>query len=189
MIQKLSQEFRAQVALISANCFVDDEYFDYFSTDREEKKRKLVECYSYAFDVAMAVGDCFGFFAAGRLVGYTIVLDYSKLKQENHYYEEIFDVSASEFSGGVYKFVDYANSLAGAKYILALCVLPEFQKQGIGFSLIKHIANFYKKGHLISDVDNKYSLSIYKKLGFKIIEASDKIFIIDKKLDVAKSVR
>lgn len=179
-IKKLSKKYKNSVGRISAECFADDVYFDYLSQNKEEKKEKLYSTYKGAFDIALKFGDCFGAFVDGVLVGYVMVIDFQSLKADKQVFAEVFDVSESEFSDEVYKFLDYADRAENTKYILAICVEPNYQRQGIGFSLIQHISKQYSGCRLISDVDNKNSLSIYRKLGFDVIPAGEKIFIVDK---------
>ena len=144
--------------------------------------------YAEAYDIVEKTGECFGAFLKDELVGYVIVLDYNTLKSNTQIYNEVFDISESEFSSDVYKFVQYANSLKQSKYILSVCVDPKHQKKGIGFQLIEYITKQYKTGHIISDVDNKNSLSIYKRLGYDIKKVSEKFYIIDKELTKNKEI-
>ena len=43
-IIKLSRKYSNEVAEISADCFVNDSYFDYLSKNKQEKREKL--CFS-----------------------------------------------------------------------------------------------------------------------------------------------
>lgn len=182
-IERLQKSHRKDVSEISSRCFENDTYFDYLSDDKKEKKEKLKEMYSYAFDVGMRLGECFGAFIEDQLIGYIIVLDYARLKEDKATYNDIFDVSDSEFCAGVYDFVAFADGVADAKYILALCVDVEYQRKGAGFKLVEYMTKYYKTGHLISDVDNVASLSIYRRLGFDVVKATEKIYITDKNLN------
>ena len=186
IIEKLTKKHQNDIAEISANCFLNDEYFDFLSKNKQEKKEKLKEMYLGAYNIAEQTGECFGAFINNELVGYVIVLDYDTLQSNPQIYNEVFDTSKSEFGSDVHQFVKYANGLKNAKYILSVCVDPKHQKKGIGFQLIEHITKQYKTGHIISDVDNKNSLSIYKRLGFNIKTISDKFYIIHK--DLTKSL-
>lgn len=55
--------------------------------------------------------------------------------------------------------------------ILTFCVLPLFQRMGIGLSLLRKLLNSveYKKVFLEVAVDNKKAIDLYLSLGFKEI--------------------
>jgi len=179
-IKKLSNSYKSQVADISAECFVNDIYFDFLSENKTEKKKKLIDMYAQAFNITIKLGDCFGYFIDNGLVGYVMILDYEQLKNDEKTFNSVFDISQTNFSEDVSNFIKYANNLKKSKYLLSICVNPSYQKRGIGFSLINYIIKKYKNYHLISDVDNKNSLSIYRKLKFDITMLSDKFYIVDK---------
>ena len=60
----------------------------------------------------------------------------------------------------------------GLYYLGALCVIPEYQRQGIGCKLLEFIKDKYKdwkKIELVTPADKEKNISFYtKKCGFKI---------------------
>ena len=60
----------------------------------------------------------------------------------------------------------------GVYYIGCLCVIPEFQRKGIGYQLIEFMKTQYsdwKKIELITPIDKEKNVNFYtKKCGFKI---------------------
>lgn len=59
----------------------------------------------------------------------------------------------------------------GVYYLGNLCVIPEYQRKGIGKSAIEFIMNEYKdfkKITLITPLDKIQNINFYKKCGFKI---------------------
>ena len=60
----------------------------------------------------------------------------------------------------------------GLYYLGALCVIPEYQRQGIGFQLLEFIKEQYKdwdRIELVTPADKEKNINFYtKKCGFKI---------------------
>ncbi|MBR6301399.1 GNAT family N-acetyltransferase [bacterium] len=60
----------------------------------------------------------------------------------------------------------------GLYYLSALCVIPEYQRQGIGFQLLEFMKEQYKdwgRIELVTPADKKKNINFYtKKCGFKI---------------------
>ncbi len=84
---------------------------------------------------------------------------------------------------GISKYIAYHDSIPigvisvkdegdGVYYIGCLCVIPEFQRKGIGHQLIEFMKtqyNDWKKIELITPIDKEKNVNFYtKKCGFKI---------------------
>ena len=167
-----------ELAVISAECFVNDEYFDYLSQYKEEKYKLLKKIYFEGLKIPFEIGYIAGVFCNNKLIGYASVVDWTKLKQNPNYFKQLFN-SESEFSNDIKTFVEKANKVKNADYLLSICILPNYQQNGLGTKLIKFILKREKT--LISDIDNINSLSIYKKLSFDIEKISEKIYFVHKK--------
>lgn len=179
-IKKLDKNYKRQIAEIASNCFIDDPYFDYLSQDKTIKKEKLIKIYETGVDITLRHGDIFGAFNNDKLAGFVMIPNYNSLKNNSQDYNKIFSLSSTDYNSDIIQFINYANALKNPQYLLAICVNPNYQKQGIGYNLVKHIVQVYKDQEIISDVDNKNSLSIYKKLDFNIKQLSEKFYYVNK---------
>jgi len=179
-IKKLDNKYKDLVGIISGDCFVNDKYFDKISTNKEEKRAKLIEIYKNGFDISIRNGEVFGAFISGELVGYVMIINYKKLKTNIEDYNDIFPLDGDDENYDVKRFIDTINCLSNPQYLLAICVEPIHQKKGIGYNLVEYISKYYNGKEIVSDVDNPHSLSIYKKLNFKITKLSDTYFYVNK---------
>lgn len=123
-----------------------------------EDAELLVNIYNKAFYEDFVIyGQCPGY---GRTVDDMI----KSIKETSKYIAYIGStavgaISVSEKDDGLY-------------YLGALCVIPEYQRQGIGFQLLEFMKEQYKdwgRIELVTPADKEKNINFYtKKCGFKI---------------------
>lgn len=68
-----------------------------------------------------------------------------------------------------------------SNYIVLIGVNKNFRKRGLAKKLVKTYLQYYNKKDLVfSDIDNKYSLKIFKSLNFSIKEVNKNYFIAER---------
>lgn len=68
-----------------------------------------------------------------------------------------------------------------SNYIVLVGVNKNFRKRGIAKKLVRTYLHYYNKKDLVfTDIDNKYSLKIFKSLNFSVKEVDKNYFIAEK---------
>lgn len=68
-----------------------------------------------------------------------------------------------------------------SNYIVLVGVNKNFRKRGLAKKLVRTYLHYYNKKDLIfTDIDNKYSLKIFKSLNFSVKEVDKNYFIAEK---------
>lgn len=76
----------------------------------------------------------------------------------------------------------YINKIdKNSNYIILVGVNKKFRKRGLAKKLVKTYLHYYNKKDLVfTDVDNKYSLKVFKSLNFNVKEVNNNYFIAEK---------
>ena len=68
-----------------------------------------------------------------------------------------------------------------SNYIVLVGVNKNFRKRGLAKKLVRTYLHYYNKKDLVfTDIDNKYSLKIFKSLNFSVKEVDKNYFIAEK---------
>ena len=177
-IKNLQSFYRQQVADIAAECFIEDGYFKKYGQSKETRRSKLIEIYSAGFDIAIRNGNVYGVFENNSLIGFAVVFDYKKLISNKQDFDIIFPYDCTTCDYNVNLFIEKVNNLKNVSYLNTICVLPQYQRKGIGSNLVKFLT--YEFDEIVSDVENVGSLSIYKNLGFIIEKLNESYYFVYK---------
>ena len=79
----------------------------------------------------------------------------------------------------------FNNNIVKVGFITSVCVRKEYQNCGLATILLNDVINYAEKNNYLKIklevyLENIKAISLYKKLGFKIIEETDKNFTMKK---------
>lgn len=151
---------KPQVMPLFLDCFINDPIYQI--TDKAE----LEEYVAPSVEKALETNLCIGIFDDNKLIGACILFDSASLLE-----------NINTVFGAVPYMIPKILPVEGI-YLMNVMVAENYRRMGIATYMLDYLIN--KHNHIVADVDNRNTLSMYKKRGFTIIELDKDYWIVRK---------
>lgn len=162
------------ISKLAANCFLDDPFYQTLDRNRLKRKEKLQNIFQRSFKICLQQGFIVYTKINCEYVAFCLGIHYATLKK--HFpedYKFIFkgNTTSCKMDIKLTKEAQIIDSLIDNKdlYLLAIAVNPLYRRLGIASQMIHFIQTLYPDYNLFSDVTNKASLELHRKLGFTYV--------------------
>ena len=153
-------------------CFKIDKIF----TSRDKEIIKDRELITKLFDYYLKYGTILYTKRYSKKISFLCSLKINEIIEDAEAIKLIFD---EDKYPEMNKYIKTINK--DSNYIVLIGVNKNFRKRGLAKKLVKTYLQYYNKKDLVfSDIDNKYSLKIFKSLNFSIKEVNKNYFIAER---------
>lgn len=169
------QEIDDEIINLYIECFKSDKI--YTSRDRNIlKNRDLIK---KIFDYYQKYGVILYTKRYSKKISFMCALKMNEILKDKEAVKLIFD---KEKYPEINKYINRINK--NSNYIVLVGVNKIFRRKGLAKKLIKTYLQYYNKKELVfTDIDNKYSLKIFKTLKFNIKEINKNYYIAQRHKD------
>ncbi len=180
-IQKIKADETNKVADLFCECFFDDGYYKKIFPDPVTRKKEMRDNFYGSISYCINLDGCFGIYDGDVMIAFVLTFDYDWVKQNNKAeFEKIFGCENSKtnlLSDSFFQ--EQIKTLNGKKiFCLSVAVAAEYRNMGLGACMIDCIMQEFSGCHIIGDVSNGESLSIYKKRNFSVREISADYYLV-----------
>ena len=108
---------------------------------------------------------------------------------KNRIFEEAIKTHVVTLMYSTYGYAHIDKDTKSGRYYLGICVMPEYQGNGVGKKLMEMLFKLYKDDiYLTVDKENTPAISLYEKYGFKRISESTTSYTYKKSKNLALEV-
>lgn len=162
------------LAKLASECFVVDEFYRTLEEDQEIRKEIIKNLFIESIRICNLYGKTYTYQVNSEYVGFVLVVNWSKLKNDKKSFNHLFGSSNSNLDSKLIKELEFIENILGKDqdwiYLLAICVSPSYRRKGIATLLIRKIIEDYSYYNIFADISNQNSIELYRQLGFEILE-------------------
>ena len=183
MIIKLSIDEFDEIMDLFVSSFIDDDFYVKLYPDKNMRLNALRS--EFASDVKMLLnsGFSYGYLIDDAIVGFILCFEYFHLlNTDKPAFDHLFGLNVlSEEKQMLYdmKLHNIVRQMqSNVIFEVSVAVKPDYQRQHIATTLVEHVLKQYSDYHLVSDVSNEKSLSLYENLGGSILKIEDGYWLV-----------
>lgn len=168
-------EIDSEIIDLYIECFKKDKIF----TSRDKEIIKDRELITKLFNYYIKYGTILYTKRYSKKISFLCALKMNEVLEDKEAVKLIFD---KEKYPEINKYINRINK--NSNYIVLVGVNKIFRRKGLAKKLIKTYLQYYNKKELVfTDIDNKYSLKIFKTLKFNIKEINKNYYIAQRHKD------
>lgn len=174
-----------KITELAYDCFINDPFYVSIKPNNDERRIFLNQIFSESILICLEYGVAYYYEIDQIPIAFALWFDYNKLKkQKPSSYNHIFPSDQKDLllSEKILKEQQFIDSLLKENtnylYLLSIGVLSNYRRRGIASDLVSILQNAFPQYNLITDLSNKESIALYKRLGFEILgEKADCTFL------------
>lgn len=184
-LRQLEAADKAAVQELFGVCFAQDAYYCRLLDDTENMGCTFAESLAYCLGNGLSRG----VFDGQQLVAFALLLDYGQTRREQpNMFDEIFGRAPGQPKSYEEALHQRIQALEGqVLYLLSLAVAPAYRRQGLAAGLVDTVLEAYPRCHLVADVSNEASLSLYRRRNFRLETLQPGYFYVEHRQNTALS--
>lgn len=153
------------------NCFENDPYYVAMFPDNFDRRIEMKQQFDESLLYCIEHNGAVGMFDNTRLIGFILFFDYKEIKENNkEKFERIFKGCDTRillpYKVALHDRIDEIDG--SVLFILSAGVSKNYRGRGIAKKLTQHILDSHPNAHVVTDISNKASLAICRKLNFRV---------------------
>ena len=164
------------------DCFVDDLYFTVAFPDEKERARNIRGPLKGLFEVFLDGGTTYGIDQDGTLAAFLVYVDYFGLKKNDpKTFSNLFESDSPRTERYLNKLQKKTQKIGkDVLFLLYVGVKTPLRGRGLASELVNFFVEEHPSYHLVSDVSNVKTLSMYRRRGFRITKLEDGAYFVHK---------
>lgn len=150
------------------NCFHNDIIYNSRDSDLINNKDIMMQMFNYYlnYGIILVIEH------RNKIIGFLATLDIDSLKTDKEAYEFFFNKNKYP------EMRDFMVKYPHCDYIVLVAIDKSFRHEYLATRLVKHYIRYYNKHKpLVADIDDQYSLKMFKRLGFEITKLANEYYL------------